>query len=112
MVGDDGTIRGVLTASALRAASAGGNVNALRVTDLAYPLDRITIVRAGEPLLAALQKVDSGDVREGLVVADDGHVLGTLDGGTLQRTAQWRASQDAERARANPPVGATAGPYR
>ncbi len=112
VVGDDGTIRGVLTASALRAASAGGNVNALRVTDLAYPLDRITIVRAGEPLLAALQKVDSGDVREGLVVADDGHVVGTLDGGTLQRTAQWRASQDAERARANPPVGATAGPYR
>jgi CBS domain-containing protein len=60
------------------------------VADLAYPLDRLTTVRADEPLLPAAQKIDGGDVRDGLVVGADGTVVGTLDAGALYRTVEQR----------------------
>ncbi len=95
VVGAHGRVVGLLTADAIRAV-APERWPGLRVTDLAFPLDRLTVVATGEPLLPAAQKIDGGDVRDGLVVGADGTVVGTLDGRALYRAleARRRASLD------------------
>jgi Zn-dependent protease len=94
VIGDDGAVDGLLTAAALRAVPPP-HWEGLRVIDLAYPLDRVAVVRADESLLAALQKVDGADVGEGLVVGADGAVVGAIDQHALQRTAERAQAQAA-----------------
>jgi Zn-dependent protease len=84
VVGTDGQVSGLLTAAAIRAVPPE-SWDQLPVTALAYPLDRITIVRADELLIPAMQKVEGGDVRHALVVSHDGRIVGTLDPSGLDR---------------------------
>jgi len=94
VVGETGGVTGLLTASAIRSVPAH-QWDALRVADLAFPLDRVTIVRREEPLLPAVQKIDGGDVRDGLVVDPDGTIVGTIDASALFRALERRKGLDA-----------------
>jgi Zn-dependent protease len=94
VVGPDGTVCGLLTAAAIRAVPPH-QWDAMPVTALAYPLDRLTFVPASEALLPALQKVEAADVPHAMVVAEDGSVVGTLDPSATQRMLD--ASRAAER---------------
>ncbi|QXC63306.1 site-2 protease family protein [Aquihabitans sp. G128] len=89
VLGDDGRVTGLLTASAIRSVPPE-QWDLLKVADLAFPLDRITVVRVDEPLLPAVQKVDGGDVRDGLVVGADGTIVGTIDAAALFRALERR----------------------
>ena len=89
VVATDGQVSGLLTASAIRAVPPE-TWDQLPVTALAYPLDRLTVVRTDEPLIPALQKVEGGDVRHALVVARDGRIAGTLDPSALDRAVHDR----------------------
>ncbi|MCU1353662.1 MAG: hypothetical protein JWM05_2871, partial [Acidimicrobiales bacterium] len=51
---------------------------ALRVSELAFPLDRITMVSPDEPLLNACQKLEGAVSDEALVVDAEGQVMGTM----------------------------------
>ncbi|MBA3282630.1 MAG: site-2 protease family protein [Acidimicrobiia bacterium] len=82
VLGEHGRVVGLLTAAAIRAVP-DHQWDQLRVTDLAYPLERITVVRPDEPLLPAVQKIDGGDVRDGLVVGADGAIVGTIGASAL-----------------------------
>ncbi len=92
VMGEHGRVTGLLTAAAIRAVPAE-RWDQLRVSDLAYPLERLTVVVDDEPLLPAVQKIDGGDVREGLVVGRDGTVLGTIDAAALFKTLERRRAQ-------------------
>lgn len=89
VVSPHGRVVALLTAGAIRAVPPD-RWPTLRVSDLAFPLDRLTVVSAGEPLLPAAQKIDGGDVRDGLVVGPDGTIVGTLDGRALYRALEAR----------------------
>lgn len=89
VIDDRGRAAGLLTASAIRATDT--NLwEQLPVEALAFPLDRVTVVRTDEPLLPAVQRVDGGDVRDGLVVSPDGEVVGTIDSRSVYRVAERR----------------------
>ena len=91
VVEPDGRVAGLLTAAAIRAAPPH-TWDQLPVGSLAFPLERLTLIAEGEDLLPALQKLEGGDVRTGLVVASDGRIVGTLDRGVLdQLVARHRA---------------------
>jgi Zn-dependent protease len=92
VVGEHGRVVGLLTANAVRAVPPD-RWESLRVSDLAFPLDRITVLTPGEPLLPAVQKIDGGDVREGLVVDADGSILGTLDSAALYTAIERRRAE-------------------
>ena len=89
VVGPDGQVTGLLTASAIRAVPPE-TWDQLPVPALCYPLDRVTLVHADEQLITALQKVDGADVRHALVVAADGRIIGTLDPSALDRAVEAR----------------------
>jgi hypothetical protein len=89
VVAPDGSVSGLLTASAIRAVPPE-TWDQLPVTSLAYPLDRLTLVQSGEQLIPALQKVEGADVRHALVVAPDGRIVGTLDPSALDRAVHAR----------------------
>ena len=89
VVAEQGTVVGLLTAAAIRAVP-DHRWDSLRVADLAYPLSRITVVRSDEPLLPAVQRIDGGDVRDGLVIDNDGTIVGTIDAAALFRTLELR----------------------
>ena len=99
---EHGRVVGLLTAAAVRAAPRE-TWNQLRVIDLAYPIDRITVVSPDEPLLPAVQKVDGGDVRDGLVVAADGTVVGTIGASALYHALDRRRLRIAEEQAASKP---------
>lgn len=84
VVAPDGRVEGLLTAAAIRAVPPA-RWETLEVRALAYPLDRITVVRDDDALLPALQRVEGADVVHALVVAADGRIVGTLDPSALQR---------------------------
>lgn len=86
MVEPDGRVAGLLTAAAIRAAPPH-TWDQLPVSALAFPLERLTLIAEGEQLLGALQKLEGGGVTTGLVVAPDGHVVGTLDRSVLDQLA-------------------------
>ncbi|MCB0976519.1 MAG: site-2 protease family protein [Acidimicrobiales bacterium] len=89
VIDDRGHASGLLTASAIRATDS--NLwEKLPVQALAFPLDRVTVVRSDEPLLPAAQRVDGGDIRDGLVVSPDGEVIGTIDSRSVYRVAERR----------------------
>ena len=92
MVDERGMVIGLLTASAIRAVP-DDRWEHVRVVDLAFPVGRLTVVRADEALLPAVQKIDGGDVRQGLVVATDGSVVGTIDAKALFETADRRKAE-------------------
>lgn len=92
VVDERGMIIGLLTASAIRAVP-DEQWSRLRVIDLAFPVDRLTVVSADEALLPAVQKIDGGDVRHGLVVTADGSVIGTIDARALFDTADRRKAE-------------------
>lgn len=92
VVSADGQVAGLLTASAIRAVPPE-SWDQLPVTALAYPLDRLSIIRADEPLIPALQKVEGADVRHALVVAADGRIVGTLDPTALDRAMHARQNE-------------------
>jgi Zn-dependent protease len=94
VVGPDGQVEGLLTAAAIRSVSPT-QWDQLPVRALAYPLDRITLVRSDDALLPALQRVEGADVVHALVVAPDGRIVGTLDPSALHRAL---APPSAERA--------------
>lgn len=97
VVGPDGQVSGLLTAAAIRAVPPE-TWDSLAVTSLAYPLERLTLVHAEERLLPALQRLEGGDVRTGLVVAPDGRIVGTLDPSVMHRVqAEHEAARKAER---------------
>jgi Zn-dependent protease len=91
VVGADGVVVGLLTAAAIRAVPPHER-DRLPVMTLAYPLDRLTVLRAEEGLIPAAQKVESGDVRNALVVAEDGRIVGTLDLAGLDRVVAEQTS--------------------
>ena len=93
---EHGQVVGLLTASAIRAVPPA-QWEHLRVADLAYPLDRITVVGLAEPLLPAVQKIDGGDVRDGLVVDADGTVVGTIGASALFNALEARRLEAAGR---------------
>jgi Zn-dependent protease len=92
VVGTDGQVSGLLTAAAIRAVPPQ-SWDQLPVTSLAYPVERLTLLRADEPLIPAMQKVEGADVRHALVFADDGRVIGTLDPSALDRAVHARRQQ-------------------
>lgn len=92
---EHGRVVGLLTAAAVRATPRESWAQ-LRVIDLAYPIDRITVVSPDEPLLPAVQKIDGGDVRDGLVVAADGTVVGTIGASALYHALDRRRLRVAE----------------
>lgn len=89
VLGEHGRVVGLLTAAAIRAVP-GDQWDRLRVTDVAYPLDRITVVGPDEPLIPAVQKIDGGDVRDGLVVGSDGTIVGTIGASALYQALERR----------------------
>ena len=95
VLSEQGTVVGLLTAAAIRAVP-DHQWDSLRVADLAYPLARITVVRPDDALLPAVQKIDGGDVRDGLVVDQDGTIVGTVDASALFRTLELRKAHLAE----------------
>ena len=89
IMGDHGRVTALLTASAIRAVPQE-HWEQLKVSDLAYPLDRVTVVRSDEPLMAAVQRIDGGDVRTGVVVDPTGRLVGTIDAEALFQAAEAR----------------------
>ncbi|MCU1352381.1 MAG: site-2 protease family protein [Acidimicrobiales bacterium] len=77
VLGPDGRVNGMLTADSIRAV-APERWAALRVSELAFPLDRITMVSPDEPLLNACQKLEGAMSDEALVVDAEGQVMGTM----------------------------------
>lgn len=93
VTGDHGRVVALLTADAIRAVPSE-HWEALAVQDLAFPLDLITIVRTDEPLMSAVQKIDSGQIRVGLVVDPaTGRTVGTIDAEALFQTAEARKAE-------------------
>ncbi|MCU1496583.1 MAG: peptidase [Acidimicrobiales bacterium] len=89
VLGSTGRVTGLLTAAAIRSVPPE-QWDGLKVADLAFPIDRITLVQRDEPLLPAVQKIDGGDIRDGLVVDPDGTVVGTIDAAALFRALERR----------------------
>jgi Zn-dependent protease len=92
IMGDHGRVTSLLTAGAIRAVPQA-NWEHLRVSELAFPLERITVVRTDEPLMTAVQKIDGGDVRTGVVVDPTGRLVGTIDAEALYQTAEARRAE-------------------
>lgn len=92
VVGPDGQVAGLLTASAIRAVPPE-QWDQMPVTALAYPLERLTLVHIDEPIIPALQKVEGGDIRHGLVVTPDGRIVGTLDPSAVDRAMATRRTE-------------------
>jgi Zn-dependent protease len=84
VVGPDGQVEGLLTAAAIRSVSPM-QWDRLPVRSLAYPLERITLVRSDDALLHALQRLEGADVAHAMVVSPEGRIVGTLDPAALHR---------------------------
>ena len=89
VVASDGRVSGLLTANAIRSVPPD-QWETLAVKPLAFPLDRVVKLSPEEPLLPALQKVDSSDARTALVIDAAGHVVGTLDPAAIHRAVSLR----------------------
>lgn len=92
MVADHGRVSGLLSAAAIRAVPED-RWSTLTVADLAFPLDRLTVVATTDAVLPAVQKIDGGDVRTGLVVDPAGTVVGTIDAAALFHKAEMNRIQ-------------------
>lgn len=86
---DHGLLAGLLTVEAIRAVDPSVRDH-LRVTDLAFGLDRLTIVNTDTPVLTAVQRLEGGDLPQGVVVDPAGAVVGLITPRTLHRTVERR----------------------
>lgn len=78
IAGLDGRATGLLTADAVR------NLNAsqwpqLRVSDVAFPIDRVLTVSPHDDVLNTLQRLGHRPVDKALVLSPAGHVVGLID---------------------------------
>jgi Zn-dependent protease len=89
VVGADGRITGLLTAHAIRAVPPH-QWESLQVGSLAFPVSRLTRLSPGEAVLPAVQKIEAGDVRIGIVTDAEGRVVGTLDNRVVNQVADRR----------------------
>jgi hypothetical protein len=89
VVDGNGRVDALLTSDAIRATDPN-TWEHLPVSAIALPLDRVVQVHPNDALLPALQRVETSPGRQGLVIADDGTVLGTLDPSALHRTIGQR----------------------
>lgn len=89
VIDEHGHVTGLLTSAAIRA-TPPTHWSQLQVGHLAFPMDRVTVVRLDEPLLPAVQRVDGGDVRDGLVVDATGTVVGTIGASALFQALERR----------------------
>ena len=80
----DGRVTGLLTADSIRSVPAE-HWAGLKVNELAFPIDRIGVVRADEPLLDALSRSRPTATSMLLVVGDDGRVVGVVDPDTVDQ---------------------------
>ena len=90
----DGRITGLLTADSILAVPAQQWAS-LRVSELAFPIDRVAVALADEPVLGALQRNQAGATPYLLVVGPDGRMVGVVDPDTLQNTVRSRVQADA-----------------
>lgn len=85
----DGRITGLLTADSILAVPPAQWAG-LRVSELAFPIDRVAVAMADEPILTALQRNQAGATQYLLVVGPDGRMVGVVDPDTLQDTLRSR----------------------
>lgn len=85
VIDEHGELSGLLLADAIRAVPHETR-NQLRVEDLAFGLDRLTIIESDRPLLTSLQRLDSADLDRGVAIDRNGTVVGLIDPGALGRT--------------------------
>lgn len=90
----DGRITGLLTADSILAVPRDQWAS-LRVSELAFPIDRVAVALADEPILVALQRNSAGATTYLLVVGPDGRMVGVVDADTLHDTL--RSSVRADR---------------
>lgn len=91
VVNEANQVSGLLSAAAIRAVPPV-RWETLAVADLAFPLDRVVTVSSTDALLPAIQRIEGGDVKIGLVVDPYGAIVGTLSPSALQRAVnQHRA---------------------
>lgn len=89
VVGPDGHVGALLTASSIRALSPD-RWERTSVSDLAVPLGRIVRLAPTEPLLPAVQKVEMSASDSGVVIDAHGQVLGTIDASAVHRAMSQR----------------------
>lgn len=80
----DGRIVGLLTAGSL-AAVAPASHDRLRVTQLAFPIDRVLLVSVDDAVLPVLQRLRGAPCDQALVLRADGRVAGVLGPDAAQR---------------------------
>src|SRR5699024_4900582 len=85
VIDEYGELAGLLTTEAISAVEPALR-NQLRIDQLAYGLDRLTIVDHRQALLPALQRLDATDLGRGIVVDSAGTVIGLIDSSALART--------------------------
>ena len=78
VTGLDGRPTGLLTADAVRGLHAT-QWPSLRVSDVAFPIDRVLTVSPSEGLLNTLQRLGHRPVDRALVLSPAGHVVGLID---------------------------------
>ena len=78
-----GTVTSMLTADAIRAVPPTAWPS-LRVRDLAFPLERVAVVKTSDTLLSAAQRIQSTPSQDAFVVGPDGRVIGTIGTETIE----------------------------
>lgn len=82
----DGNLVGLLTAAQV-AQTDEATRRQLRVGELAFPLDRITVAGVDDPLLTVMQRLDGQASTDVLVLWPDGRVAGILGADQVRRAA-------------------------
>jgi Zn-dependent protease len=92
VIDGDGQVTGLLSTRAVAAVDPARR-HSIKVSDLAYPLERLTILSADDHLLSGLQRLDGGDAKLGLVVDATGTVVGTIEPSVLHRVVERRRAE-------------------
>ena len=92
VIDGDGHVTGLLSTRAVAAVDPAQR-HSIKVSDLAYPLERLTILSADDQLLSGLQRLDGGDVKLGLVVDATGTVVGTIEPSVLHHVVERRRAE-------------------
>lgn len=87
-----GQITGLLSTRAIAAVDPHQRMS-MTVADLAYPLERLTVLAPDDHLLSGLQRLDGGDAKLGIVVDQAGTVVGTLEPSALHRVVERRRAE-------------------
>lgn len=90
----DGHISGLLTAEQIGAVDPPTR-GQLRVTELAFPIERVATGRASDDLLNALQQLRDRPTHHVLVVASDDRVLGVVGPAEVELALERRSSPPA-----------------